>query len=114
MCSGPPQDHTPYLQHEPIPGLGHAGVFPLIIIGWGAVVLIPHQHLLQEEVGCELQGLGKTQEGASAHLLPRKATSSAEPVVEDTEHPLGERLNSGTEHSWLGLLWVSIEEETTT
>lgn len=59
MCSRSPQgrspqDHTPYLEHEPIPGLGDTVVLPFIIIGWGAVVLISFQHLLQEEVGCEL------------------------------------------------------------
>lgn len=41
------------LQHEPVPGSGDTIVFPLIVIGWRAVVLISHQHLLQEEVGCE-------------------------------------------------------------
>lgn len=58
ILSGSPQSHTAYLQHEPIPGLGNAVVFPFVVVGWGAVVLIPHQHLLQEEVGCELQGQG--------------------------------------------------------
>lgn len=41
------------LEHEPVPGLGNTVVFPFVVVGWGAVVLIPHQHLLQEEVGCE-------------------------------------------------------------
>lgn len=57
-----PQDCRLYLEHEPVPGLGDSIVFPLVIIVWRTVVLVPLQHLLQEEVGCELLWEEATQE----------------------------------------------------
>lgn len=53
--------HRHYLEHEPVPGLGDPIVFPLVIVAWRTVVLVPLQHLLQEEVGCELQWEETTQ-----------------------------------------------------
>lgn len=57
-----PQDCRHYLEHEPVPGLGDSFVFPLVVIVWRTVVLVPLQHLLQEEVGCELLWEEVTQE----------------------------------------------------
>lgn len=88
-----PQDRTPHLQHEPVPGLGDTLVFPLVVIGWGAVVLIPHQHLLQEEVGCELQGQ-EGHRGVSAPAPWEVQVFFVEPVALHTEHSLGGKLSS--------------------
>lgn len=49
-----PQGCRHYLEHESVPSLGDSIIFPLVIIVWRAIVLVPLQHLLQEEVGREL------------------------------------------------------------
>lgn len=99
-CCGSPQSHAAYLEHEPVPGLGHAVVLPFVVIGWGAVVLIPHQHLLQEEVGCELQGQGRhkrERQHACSHERQRLLRGWRDAKL-------------GHGRIWLGLLWVSVEE----
>ena len=56
-----------YLEHKSVPGLGDSIVFPLVIIVWRTVVLVSLQHLLQEEVGCELWREEATQEEELAY-----------------------------------------------
>lgn len=62
-----PHGHGHYLEHKPVPGFGDSIVFPLVIIVWRAVVLVPLQHLLQEEVGRELGREEATRKAALAH-----------------------------------------------
>lgn len=68
-----PHDQRCYLEHEPVPGFGDSIVFPPLVVVWRAVVLVPLQHLLQEEVGCELRSEEATQEGELVPLIPQEA-----------------------------------------